>query len=240
MASALLVLLVLSGSLFLTAVADGCDSYMTKSGIFKPSQTCAFYEFCCGSCDNRRCCSDFFNKLDEDNCFFNPEMKSVTIASVIVTVVIFIILVITCCVCPCCCLYKMCRKPRPVMATHTTTVISSQYPQQQTAVPGGQYPPYQSVPAQPGFSAQPGHGHPAAPYPYQGQPYAPGPPPPYNESVGPRYPVPYSQAAYDGGQPPYPLQPPLQQGYAQPAPADYGAAQPPFNPSYVEPPKTGY
>lgn len=73
---------------------------------------------------------------------------------------------------------------------------------------------------------------------------------------GPGYPVPYSQAAFDGGQAAYPMQPPAQPGYGQPAygqPAygqpgypqqhpstDYSATQPAYNPAYVEPPKPGY
>ncbi|KAK1799750.1 hypothetical protein P4O66_006286 [Electrophorus voltai] len=239
MAYTVFVILASSWSLFLTAVADDCESYLT-SGTYKPSTDCQFNEFCCGSCEHRYCCSNEVHKLDDDKCHFQA-MSSVTIASVSVTTVVFIIFLITCCVCPCCCLYKLCQKPRPVMATHTTTVISSQYPQQQPPNSGGQYPPYQSVPAQPGYSAQPGYGGQlAAPYQYPGQPYTPGPPPPYNESVGPRYPAPYSQAAYDG-QPPYPLQPPPQPGYAQPpGPADYSGSQLPYNPAYVEPSKTGY
>lgn len=61
-------------------------------------------------------------------------------------------------------------------------------------------------------------------------------------SVSPgAYSAPYSQAAYDGGQAPYPLSPPVKPGYAQPPPpTDCTVAQPPYNPAYVEPPKTGY
>lgn len=55
------------------------------------------------------------------------------------------------------------------------------------------------------------------------------------------YPAPYSQAAYDGSQAPYPLNPPVQPSYAHPPPpSDYNAAQLPYNPAYVELPKTGY
>lgn len=77
--------------------------------------------------------------------------------------------------------------------------------------------------------------------PYQGQPYIAGPPPPYQEAGGPGYPAPYSQAAYDSGQASYPMQPPVQPGFAHPPPlTDYSSTQPAYNPAYVEPPKTGY
>ncbi|RXN30476.1 shisa-5-like protein [Labeo rohita] len=46
--------------------------------------------------------------------------------------------------------------------------------------------------------------------------------------------APFSQAAYDGGQNMYPLQP-----LVQPAlPTDYTSPQPPYNPAYMVSPKT--
>lgn len=61
--------------------------------------------------------------------------------------------------------------------------------------------------------------------------------------VGPAYPpnqpMPYSQAAYNPGQPAYPLHPPT---YPQPnAPSSHAdfRAQPAYNPDYVAPPTTG-
>lgn len=58
---------------------------------------------------------------------------------------------------------------------------------------------------------------------------------------GPGYPVSYSQAAYDGGQAAYPIQPPVQPGFAHPPPpTDYSSTQPAYNPAYMEQPKTGY
>ncbi|KAL0160673.1 hypothetical protein M9458_044398, partial [Cirrhinus mrigala] len=48
---------------------------------------------------------------------------------------------------------------------------------------GGQYPPYQPMPAQPGYGSAPAYGgQPMPTGPYQGQPYAAGPPPPYQEA----------------------------------------------------------
>lgn len=68
-------------------------------------------------------------------------------------------------------------------ATTTTTVVSTQYPQQ-PVVHGSQYPPYQPVkPPQFGYSGAPGYGgQPMPTAPYQGPPYVAGPPPPYQEA----------------------------------------------------------
>lgn len=213
--------------------------------MLKPSIDCGFLQFCCGTCDNRYCCSSPRNMLSEDeqeSCFFNGNgNQSIVIGATVTGIVIFIVIFIVCCVCPCCCIYKMCRTPRPVIGTTTTTVVSTQYPQQ-PVVQGGQYPPYQPMPSQAGYGGTPAYGGQPMPQgPYQGQPYVAGPPPPYQEAGGPGYPVPYSQAAYDGGQAAYPIQPPVQPGFAYPAPpAGYSSTQPAYNPAFVEPPKTGY
>ncbi|XP_060714675.1 protein shisa-5 [Tachysurus vachellii] len=239
MSSTISIVLAFTATLLFTAVADDCDSYYTAAGIYKKSQDCKPWQFCCGTCDNRYCCPDPFSKLTLD-CDFMEYSNTIPLAAGIASMIIFIILIIACCVCPCCCLYQMCRKPRPVMATTTTTIVNTQYPQQQPPNPATQYPAYQPVPAQPGYSAQPGYGGQAMPAaPYQGQPYVPGPPPPYQESGG--YPAPYSQAAFDGSHAPYPLNPLGQPSFPHPPPTtDYNAAQPPFNPAYLEQPKTGY
>lgn len=57
-------------------------------------------------------------------------------------------------------------------------------------------------------------------------------------TVGPGYPVNYSQAAFTPGQQAYPLQPPVPASYqAQPPPpADINAIQPAYNPDFVPPP----
>lgn len=237
MASTVPVLLLLSAGLFTATFADDdCKSYITSTGMPKPSIDCGFLQFCCGTCDNRYCCSNPIIRLSEDeqeDCFFSDN-KPVIIGVTIAGIVIFIIMFIVCCVCPCCCIYKMCRTPRPVMGATTTTVVSTQYPQQ-PVVQGGQYPPYQPMPPQAGYGGTPAYGgQPMPTGPYQGQPYAAGPPPPYQEAGGPGYPVPYSQAAY-------PIHPPVQPGFAHPhPPTDYSSTQPAFNPAYMEPPKTGY
>lgn len=69
-----------------------------------------------------------------------------------------------------------------VVATTThTTVVTTPYPQNPT--PAQQYPGYQPVAPQPGYGTAAGYGAQSMPSaPYQGQPYAPGPPPPYQEN----------------------------------------------------------
>ncbi|XP_067443006.1 protein shisa-5-like isoform X1 [Thunnus thynnus] len=240
-----------------------CESYRDVSNTYHSSKSC-ITGFCCGDCYNRYCCHDSFWKLTEekqDDCdasFSSPFPMIFGISGFVV----ILLIAICCCVCPCCCLYKMCRKPRPVIATttHTTvmTTTPQQYPQQPMVSPGhpqsyqgAQYPPYQPVPVQSGYGSQPvpqGYGpQPMPTVPYPAQPFTPGPPPTYQEAseFGPVYPpnpMPYSQAAFNPGQPSYPPQPPVQppQPNAPPAQPDF-LAQPAYNPDYVAaPPKTGY
>ncbi|KAM9443546.1 uncharacterized protein Hap1MRO34_024791 isoform 2-T2 [Clarias gariepinus] len=234
MASSIAAVLAFTASLILTAMARGCDGYYNILGIYQRPQKCEFM-YCCGTCESRYCCSSSLYSLHDEFCNFHPDFKPLPIFLGVASLFITIIILIICCISPCCCLYKLCRKPRSAVATTTTTVVT-QFPQQQPPNPAVQNPAYQPISAQPGYPVQPGYGTPA---PYQGQPYAPGPPPPYQESGG--YPSPYSQAPYVATQPPYPLNPPVQAGYAHPPPQpDSNAAQPPYNPAYVEPPKTGY
>ncbi|XP_015258621.1 PREDICTED: protein shisa-4-like isoform X2 [Cyprinodon variegatus] len=244
----------LSGRVF---GGDDCKAYRDSFNIFHESQECS-YGFCCGDCYNRKCCTNFWDKLSEvkqracdkfNDDFMDHDSPIPMIVSIVGSIFLFLVL-ICCCICPCCCIYKLCRKPRPVVATttHTTMVTSApqpQYPQQPVSASGyhqpyqaAQYPPYQPMPVQPGYGT-----HPTPTLPYAGQPCAPGPPPPYQEAIGPAYPpqqpMPYSQAAYSPGQPAYPLQPPAHpQPNPPPAQSDF-LAQPAYNPDYVVPPKTG-
>ncbi|XP_029103654.1 protein shisa-5-like isoform X1 [Scleropages formosus] len=250
MSVAVTALLALSAALLSAAAADSCKSYTDDKNVYQPSRSCWGFQFCCGTCSNRYCCSDKFKELDDDaqeKCSFTGYMKqsnTAIIASGLFSLAILIILIISCCVCPCCCIYKMCRKPsRPVVTSHTTTVINAPYPQQPVPTQVYQGAPYPSgyqpvpVPVQPAYGSQPMSTvpYPAQPYPSPGYPSQnPGPPPPYQEA-GPAYPpapLPYSQAGYSGGQPSYSLQPPT-------APLAE-TTQPAYNPAYVEPPKTGY
>ncbi|XP_051271739.1 protein shisa-5 [Dicentrarchus labrax] len=168
-----------------------CNSYRDTGGQYHSSQTCMI-GFCCGSCYNRYCCQDSFwrfSKDDQEDCDdfayrHSPLPMILGIGGFVTCLLIFI----CCCVCPCCCLYKMCRKPRPVLATttHTTVVTTApqQYPQQPTATPaqpqsyqGAQYPPYQPLPVQPGYGAQPmpqGYGAQPMPQGYGAQPMPQG------------------------------------------------------------------
>ncbi|KAK1900733.1 Protein shisa-4 [Dissostichus eleginoides] len=194
---------------------DDCLPYNHQS--FQQCKT----GFCCGSCTNRYCCRDTFQRLTEDtqnecetfNDFSSPMPMVLGIGGLVIILLIFL----CCCVCPCCCLYKMCRKPRPVIATttHTTVVTTApqQYPQQPTSAgqpqtyQGGQLwstagaprlrstagaPGLRSTAGPQGYGAQPGpqgYGAPTMPTPpYQGQPFTAVPPPSYLEAIGPSYP----------------------------------------------------
>ncbi|XDV22575.1 hypothetical protein PO909_027446, partial [Leuciscus waleckii] len=190
-------------------------------------------QHCCGSCNNRYCCSSTHLKLtDQDVCKTQSSESPAIVSGIMVIVVICIVLVI-CRRCPCCCLYNMCRTPTTVVGgTHVTTVVNTQciqqQQQQQPAMQPAQYPAYQPVPTQPGYGAQP-----MQTGPYQGQPYAPGPPPSFNMAANPGYPS--SQAPYNGSQATYPMMPPAQPGIAYPPPET--SDQLAYN---MQPQKTGY
>ncbi|KAK2861916.1 hypothetical protein Q5P01_001449 [Channa striata] len=246
------VLLVLCAVWFpyVSAGDDDCQGYTDTSNVYHHFQKCQI-GFCCGTCSYRYCCSSSYLRLSEDaqdRCDSEISFGHTTLPLIfgIVTSIIVLLIFICCCICPCCCLYKICHKPRPVVAatTHTTVVTSTpqHYPRQPTATPGQplgyQYPPYQATPMQPGYGTQPmpntSGAYPMPTVPYQGQPFTPGPPPTYQEATGPAYPpnpMPYSQAAFTPGQTPYPIQPPVQSG-APPPHADY-LTQPAYNPDYV-------
>ncbi|XP_026105572.1 protein shisa-5-like isoform X1 [Carassius auratus] len=252
MASASAVLLLLSAGLFTVTDGSGddCESYFTGDNVYKPSSSCWFGTHCCGSCDLRYCCSSEYLRLSEheqDMCTMRstedlavpespplPEMyqgnriDSIVIGSTLVGVVVLIVFFICCCCCcPCCCFYQMCRKPRPVVQTHVTTVVNTQSIQPQPVMQGGQYPQYQPVPTQPGYGGQP-----MQTAPYQGQSYAPGPPPSYHVAMNPGYPT------TQGGQAMYPMQQPTQPVHAPML--SETSKQPAYNPAYMQPPNTGY
>ncbi|XP_059400143.1 protein shisa-5-like isoform X2 [Carassius carassius] len=165
-------------------------------------------------------CKSYFTSNNDRN-------SGIAIGLSIAGVVVFIVLLITCCCCPCCCIYQMCRKPRPAVQTHVTTVMNTQSIQPQPVMQGGQYPQYQPVPTQAGYGGQP-----MQTGPYQGQSYAPGPPPSYHVAMSPGYPT------IQGGQAMYPMQPPAQPG-AAPMLSET-SKQPAYNPAYMQPPNTGY
>uniref|UniRef100_A0A8C1TE29 Protein shisa-5 n=1 Tax=Cyprinus carpio TaxID=7962 RepID=A0A8C1TE29_CYPCA len=208
MASTSAVLLLLSAGLFTVTVGfgDDCKGYFTSNNEYKPSISCGLGTHCCGSCDNRYCCSSEYSNSNIS------VVIGLSVAGVVVLIILFI-----CCCCPCCCIYQMCRKPRPVVQTHVTTVMNTQCIQQQPVMQGVQYPQYQPVLTQPGYG-----GHPMQTGPYQGQSYAPGPPPSYHVA---------SQAMY-------PMQPPAQPGVAPML--SETSNQPAYNPAYMQPPKPNY
>lgn len=184
-------------------------------------------DFCCGACDAQYCCSDVLKKLvwNEEACAgpetsapantepleqlgsalrfrssFDTDPMSGFGATVAIGLTIFVLSVVTiiiCFTCSCCCLYKMCRRPRPVVTTTTaTTVVHAPYPQPPSAppsYPGPTYQGYHPMPSQPGV--------PAAPYPTQyPPPYLAQPmgPPAYHETLAGGAATPYLAS-----QPPY-------------------------------------
>ncbi|XP_044307193.1 protein shisa-5 isoform X2 [Varanus komodoensis] len=212
---------------------EDCKAYKDSDGNFYMSISCPVY--CCGTCNNRSCCSDYLQRFDEikeltcssqlfesypsaeeqpmkfrsdmDD-WYSPPPSGTIIAIGVSLFILFIVTIIVCFTCSCCCLYKACRRqPRPVVTTTTaTTVVQVPYPQQPAAAyPAGVYQGYNPVPVQP----QPGM--PGAPYPVQ-------------------YP------------PPYPMQPAAPPAYHETMAADAGApvTQPPYNPAYMDPPKPSY
>ncbi|XP_077583136.1 protein shisa-4-like [Stigmatopora nigra] len=260
---AVVLLVLICGILppFVSAHND-CIQYTTSSGRFEPYEKC-YFGFCCGDCYSKQCCNNIHLRFEEDSqedCEY-PRLldNSPVLGSVIGGVIFVVVVLISCCVCPCCCLYKICRKPRPVIATttHTTIVANTpqHYPQQPVMTPGqpqpyqgGSYPAYQPVPVQTGYGGQPSlpQGYPPQPMPampHPVQPFTAGPPPTYLEATGPVYPpnpMPYSQAAFTPGQQSYPMQPPVQPQANAPAAQIGYLAQPAYNPDFVsQPPKMG-
>ncbi|XP_067271733.1 protein shisa-5-like [Pseudorasbora parva] len=256
MASSVVFLLLLSAGLFTVTVGlrDVCKSYYTSSNVYMPSITCHLWDYCCGTCTNRYCCSSYLKKLTEDdqelcNIVYpfnqqtspspglpkpprpdyeglNAAIAAGTVVNVVICIV-FVIVIVSCCCCPCCCIYKMRQRPRPV-GTLLTTVMNAQSIQQPPVMQPVQYPAYQPVPTQPGYGGQPMQ---------TGQTYAPGtaPPPPYQVAVSPGYPS--GQAAYGVSQAPYPMMPPAQPGIAHLPPE---TKKPTYNPANMQPPNTGY
>ncbi|XP_034962072.1 protein shisa-5 [Zootoca vivipara] len=207
---------------------EDCIAYTTFYGILKPAVSCP--AFCCGSCNNRYCCSDIVQRLNKyeqlecdparsdpalmlnsamyksDDFHFDSQPSGTIIAVGVSIFVLFVVTIILCFTCSCCCLYKACRRqPRPVVTTTTaTTVVQVPYPQQPgmppQGYPVGMYQGYNPLPV------QPHQGMPAAPYPTQ-------------------YP------------PPYPTQPAGPPPYHETMAAGAAAVQPPYNPAYMDPPK---
>ncbi|XP_078008596.1 protein shisa-5 isoform X7 [Phascolarctos cinereus] len=193
---------------------------------------CGFLEscpaFCCGNCIFKFCCSDVLKKIDDN--ILCPGERSIkweekdkkmtfdfdhspppgfgTFVGIGATIfVLIVVTIILCLTCSCCCLYKMCRRPRPVVTTTSTTVVHSAYPQQQgvpPGYPGAMYQGYQPMPVQPGM--------PVAPYPTQ---Y----PPPYPaQPTGP----PAYHETQSGAGAPYPIsQPPYNPAYMEPPKTAY-------------------
>nr|XP_015090379.1 protein shisa-5 isoform X1 [Vicugna pacos] len=191
-------------------------------------------DFCCGTCYDQYCCSDVLKKFvwTEEECDvleasvptnmepleqlgpalrFRSSLDSdpmsgfgTTVAVGLTIFVLSVVTVIICFTCSCCYLYKMCRRPRPVVTTTTaTTVVHTPYPQPPSVPPSYPGPTYQGY-----HSMSPQPGVPAAPYPTQ---Y----PPPY--PAQPMGPPAYHETMAGGAAMPYPAsQPPYNPAYMEP------------------------
>ncbi|XP_068414925.1 protein shisa-5 isoform X2 [Eschrichtius robustus] len=157
-------------------------------------------DFCCGTCYDQYCCSDVLKKFvwNGEECGVLEARFGTTVAVGLTIFVLSVVTIIICFTCSCCCLFKMCRRPRPVVTTTTATTVVhtpySQAPSVPPSYPGPTYQGYHSMPPQPGM--------PAAPYPTQyPPPYLAQPmgPPAYHETVagGAAMPYPASQPPYN-------------------------------------------
>ncbi|XP_007168866.1 protein shisa-5 isoform X2 [Balaenoptera acutorostrata] len=157
-------------------------------------------DFCCGTCYDQYCCSDVLKKFvwNGEECGVPEARFGTTVAVGLTIFVLSVVTIIICFTCSCCYLYKMCRRPRPVVTTTTATTVVhtpySQAPSVPPSYPGPTYQGYHSMPPQPGM--------PAAPYPTQyPPPYLAQPmgPPAYHETVagGAAMPYPASQPPYN-------------------------------------------
>ncbi|KAM9185513.1 protein shisa-5 isoform 2-T2 [Trichechus inunguis] len=156
--------------------------------------------FCCGTCYDQYCCSDVLKKFvwNEEECPMPEDRFGATVAIGLTIFVFSVVTIIICFTCSCCCLYKMCRRPRPVVTTTTSTTVVhtpySQPPSMPPSYPGPTYQGYHPMPPQPGM--------PAAPYPTQYPPPYPAQPmgpPAYHETFagGAAMPYPASQPPYN-------------------------------------------
>nr|XP_045361972.1 protein shisa-5 isoform X2 [Camelus bactrianus] len=163
-------------------------------------------DFCCGTCYDQYCCSDVLKKFvwTEEECDVLEARFGTTVAVGLTIFVLSVVTVIICFTCSCCYLYKMCRRPRPVVTTTTaTTVVHTPYPQPPSVPPSYPGPTYQGY-----HSMSPQPGVPAAPYPTQ---Y----PPPY--PAQPMGPPAYHETVAGGAAMPYPAsQPPYNPAYMEP------------------------
>ncbi|XP_060060665.1 protein shisa-5 isoform X3 [Erinaceus europaeus] len=156
-------------------------------------------DFCCGTCRQQYCCSDVLKKFQgsPESCVLTGDRFGASVAIGLTIFVLFIVTIIVCFTCSCCSLYKMCRRPRPIVTTTTaTTVVHAPYPQPANmppSYPGPVYQGYQPMPPQPGL--------PGAPYPTQYPPPYPAQPmgpPTYHETLaGAAMPYPASQPPYN-------------------------------------------
>lgn len=182
-----------------TCYSQYCCSDVLKKFVWN-QEGCADFE---SSFDSIRENADHVRELAE-SLKFRSDIDSdpmsgfgATVAIGLTIFVLFVVTIIVCFTCSCCCLYKMCRRPRPVVTTTTsTTVVHAPYPQPPSvppSYPGPSYQGYHPMPPQPGLVAAP---YPTQyPPPYPAQPMGP---PAYHETLSGGAAMPYNAS-----QPPY-------------------------------------
>ncbi|XP_066472035.1 protein shisa-5 [Tiliqua scincoides] len=233
-----LALCALLGLLLLPlgGLCENCKAYENSDGHLYSERRCE--KFCCGTCTSRYCCSNPIHKLNEDDQFMCnlqlseridlPDMGDAlkfksdfddnwssppsfgTFLAIGITLFMLFVVTIILCFTCSCCCLYKACRRQPRPIVTTTTA---------TTVVQVPYPQQPGVPA--GYPAgayqgynpvpvQPPHGMPAAPYPTQ-------------------YP------------PPYPTQPAVPPAYHETmAGAGAPVTQPPYNPAYMDPPKSTY
>ncbi|XP_075429930.1 protein shisa-4-like [Ascaphus truei] len=139
--------------LFMPAVlAQDCAAYMDTSLTYHPKQICIL-SFCCGTCMNRYCSINPFDKLDQSQALCIINSLWMFIGGSITLSLIGVIGLIAC-FCRCCCsLYQVYCKPSQETAVTTMTVTNHMPPPQQHMVPMAHtmampHPGYQPIPHQ--------------------------------------------------------------------------------------------
>ncbi|XP_058844503.1 protein shisa-5-like isoform X2 [Acipenser ruthenus] len=260
------VLAILSAVFIPLAFSDNCMPYVDQYKKWHSEEDCGFTQFCCGDCERRYCCRNYFSKFEEDaqmNCHRRPNdapdlqenfdnvnsrpndapdlqenFDNVnSMATPIVSVVVTIVIVVIVIIISCC-TCSCCCLYRMRRGSPRSVIAPNA-----TTTTTVRQVPYQQQPT----ATQT---YPSAQYPaYQQVPvqecpsvYPPqvsGAPPPYHEAVSvgmEARPYPPAQLGYNPNQPNCNLSGAV---YNPDQPA-YNPAQPAYNPAYMDPHKPGH